>query len=106
MKDSILILIIIIFIGILFSFLANKYKKSKIKYFFFGVFSFLIVHLIYMAVFGLITDFKLSYELNVHRKYSMILSFCFSYISYKIIKFRLFKEKESKPSEIHELGKF
>ena len=105
MKDSTLILIILVFTGFIFSFLAKKYNKSKIKYFFIGVFSFLIIHMIYMLVFGLITDFKVDEELNIHRKYSMVLSFCFSYVSYKVFKSRLYKEKESKPLEIQEIGK-
>ena len=104
MKDSALIVITITFIGIIFSFLAKKYKKSKIKYFFLGVFSFLLIHMIYMVVYGLLTDFKIDEKLNIHRKYSMILSFCFSFVFYKILKSHLFKEKESKSLEIKEIG--
>lgn len=105
MKDSVIIIIILFFTGSLFSFLAKKYNKNKIKYFFIGILSFLIIHIIYMILFGLINGFKVSEELNIHRKYSMILSFSFSYISYKLLKSRLDKEKESESSEIQDIGK-
>jgi len=97
-------ILIAVFFGACFVFLAKRYEKSQFIYFCVGFFTCLGVGVFYLFVYGFITNFKVNIEFNYHRKLSIVLSLIISYILFRIIKKRL-REKKSEYSDINDIGK-
>lgn len=104
MINFIVQIIISVFIGWSFVYLAKKYQKSQVGYFCMGVFVCLAVRFIYLIIYGFITDFSITSAYSYHRNLSIILSVILSYIVFIIV--RKYLEKRSlEHLEIENIGK-
>ncbi len=97
-------IIVSIFIGICFVFLAKRYQKSQSLYFCIGFFVSVVLRIIYLLIYGFFTDFEVSNELDYHKNLSIVFSLIISYFLFRILKRRL-KENNSDYSDINEIGK-
>lgn len=104
MLNFLIQIIISIFIGVSFIFLAKRYQKSQVFYFCIGFFTCLIVRIIYLVIYGLITDFKINQSFSYHRNISIIISIIISYVLFRLLKERL-HSKNSEYHNINEIGK-
>jgi len=97
-------ILISIFIGACFTFLAKRFDKSQTLYFFTGFFISLFVRIIYLFIYGFITDFTIDQEFNLHKYLSIILSIVIAYILFMGLKKKLIKS-QSEHLDINEIGK-
>lgn len=96
-------IIISVFIGVCFVFLAKRYQKSQSIYFCIGFFTCLVLRMLYLIIYGLFTDFEANNDLDYHRNLSILFSIIISYILFRILKKRS-KEKFLDYSDINEIG--
>lgn len=104
MFNFVIQIIISIFIGGCFVFLAKKYQKSELIYFCIGFFICLAIRIIYLLIYGLITDFSINQNFDDHRNLSILLSIIVSYIFFRVFKIRLHREN-SNEVDINDIGK-
>jgi hypothetical protein len=97
-------IIISVFIGWSFVFLAKRYRKSQAVYFCVGFFICLAVRFIYLIIYGLVSDFKINIAFSYHRNLSILLSLMISYIVFTIIRKNLQKVNSENP-DIEKIGK-
>ncbi len=97
-------IIIAVFIGWSFVYLAKKYQKNKIIYFCIGFFICLIFRIVYLFFYGIITDFKVDQDLDNHRNLSIVLSIIVSYFLFRFIRYKLHQNDSNIP-DINEIGK-
>lgn len=97
-------ILISIFVGICFVFLAKRYQKSQFVYFFIGLFASLSIRVFYLLIYGFVTDFKINQEFNYHKNLSILLSIIVSYLFFIILKKRL-QTNYSDDANINEIGK-
>jgi len=104
MLNFVVQILISIFIGGCFVFLAKRYQKNQTTYFSLGFFICFSVRFIYLIIFGFISDFKINTEYTYHRNLSVLLSVIISYIAFIIIRKKLHKLSPEKP-DINKIGK-
>ncbi|PQJ77718.1 hypothetical protein [Polaribacter porphyrae] len=97
-------LVISIFIGGCFVFLAKKYRKNLITYFCIGFFICLAIRILYLLIYGLITDFSINQNFDNHRNLSVLFSIMISYVFFRILKAKLHKENPNH-FDINDIGK-
>ena len=97
-------IVISVFIGICFLYLAKRYDKSQLKYFILGFSICFFVRIIYLLIYGAFVNFKMNEGYLNHKNYSIIISIFISYIVFTILRKRI-KKKSIKSSGIDEIGK-
>ena len=104
MFNFIIQIIVSIFIGICFVFLAKRFQKNKIFYFCIGFFFSLIIRIIYLLIYGYFTDFKLREDFEYNRNISVLLSVIIPYLFFVFVRRRL-QSENSDYQNINEIGK-
>lgn len=97
-------IIISLFIGWSFVFLAKKHQKSQVFYFCIGFFGCLCSRIAYLLMYGLITDFSVTQDLDIHRDLSIIFSVIICYVLFRLMKNKLQKNNSEVPT-IDDIGK-
>lgn len=103
MFNFIIQIIVSIFIGICFVFLAKRYQKNKVFYFCVGFFVCLLIRIIYLVIYGFITDFVITQNLNHHKNISILISIVISYLIFRVFKYQL--EINIEDVDINDIGK-
>lgn len=97
-------IIIAVFIGWSYVYLAKKFKKNKIIYFCIGFFICLIFRIGYLFFYGVITDYKVDQDLNHHKNLSIVLSIIVAYVLFRLLRSAL-QDNNSETPNINEIGK-
>lgn len=104
MVNFLIQILISFFIGGCFIYLAKRFDKSQILYFFIGFFTCLLVRILYLIFYGFLTDFEIDEQFNFHKNLSIIISIVIAYITFMLIKKYLQKQNVGY-KELDEIGK-
>lgn len=93
-----------IFIGVCYTYLAKRYQKNQLIYFFIGFIISIVIRLIYLLVYGFFKDFKITQEYNYNKNLSVLLSIIIPYILFMILRKRL-ANNNGNDTDINDIGK-
>ncbi len=93
-----------VFIGSCFVYLAKRYQKNQVIYFFIGFTISIAIRLIYLLVYGFVKDFEITQEYSYNKNLSVLLSIIIPYILFVFLRKRLAKNNGN-DTDINEIGK-
>ncbi|WP_299014189.1 hypothetical protein [uncultured Polaribacter sp.] len=91
-------------IGVSYTYLAKRFEKNKVFYFFIGFMVSWSTRFVYLLIYGFSTDFKIEEGFVGNRYLSVLLSIIIPYLFFIALRKRLVK-KSLENNNLDEIGK-